>query len=150
MKTQQIEVSRTIEIPGQKDEQRSTKVSFRNAENGNEMLQLCGGDLAKAMSYFNAGRWAELRTKVSNALANKTPQQRAVDKMIAAFQSINPSLSESQVRTIVLAMPNMSTAVGVSSEVLPKEIDENYFDEIKAAKKGNGSTESESENEPAA
>lgn len=128
MKIDKIKVSRNVEVPGQADVERSTTVSFQAAENATEMLSLCGGDAAKAMSYFNAGRWAEFRTKVSNALANKTPQQRAVDKMIAAFKSINQGLSDEQVRNIVLAMPNMQTAVGNMADVLPAEIDETYFD----------------------
>jgi hypothetical protein len=132
MKTEKIAVSRNVEIPGQKDEERKTTVTWRNAENAIEMLELVGNDAAKAMSYFNAGRWAEFRTKVSNALANKTPQQRAVDKMVSAFKSLNPMLSEAQVREIVLAMPNMQAAVGTASEVLPAEIDETYFDAKKA------------------
>lgn len=138
MKIDKISVSRTVEIPGQKDEERKTTVSWRNAETPAEMLELVGNDAAKAMSYFNAGRWAEYRTKVSNALANKTPQQRAVDKMVAAFKSLNPSLSDAQVREIVLAMPNMAAAVGTASEVLPAEIDETYFD---AKKTGEGEGE---------
>jgi len=92
------------------------------------MLALCGADANKAMSYFNAGRWAEFRTKVSNALAGKTPEQRAVDKMVSAFKSINPSLSDEQVRSIVLAMPNMASATAKSVSKLPDEIDESYFE----------------------
>jgi hypothetical protein len=141
MKTDKIKVSRTVEVPGQKDEERATTVTFRNAETPAEMIELCGGDAAKAMSYFNGGRWADFRTKVSNALANKTPQQRAVDRMVAAFQSINPGLSEAQVRTMILAMPNMGTAVATASEVLPAEIDETYFDKKKADKTNGDSGE---------
>jgi hypothetical protein len=128
MKSDAIKVSRTIEIPGQSDQERSTTVTFRTAETAQEMLALCGGDASKAMSYFNAGRWSEFRTKVSNALAGKTPEQRAVDKMVAAFKSINPSLSDEQVRSIVLAMPNMASATAKSVSKLPDEIDESYFE----------------------
>lgn len=153
MKTEKIAVSRTVTVPGQKDEERKTTVTFRSAENAAEMLALCGQDAAKAMTYFNAGRWAEFRTKVSNALANKTPQQRAVDQMVKAFSSLNPALSEEQVRQIVLAMPNMTVAVGTASEVLPAEIDETYFDAKKSEgakdeEKSEGETEEKSE-EPA-
>jgi hypothetical protein len=144
MKSEKIKVTRNVEIPGQKDEERSTTVTFKTAENAVEMLELCGNDSAKAMSYFNAGRWAEFRTKVSNALANKTPQQRAVDKMVAAFKTLNPALSDAQVRTIVLAMPNMAEAVGTASEVLPAEIDETYFD----AKKSDATNEEKTDAQP--
>lgn len=148
MKNEKIAVSRTVEIPGQKDEERKTTVSWRNAENAAEALELCGNDVAKFMSYFNSGRWAEFRTKVSNALANKTPQQRAVDKMVAAFKSLNPSLSDKQVREIVLAMPNMQTAVGTANEVIPAEIDETYFDSKKSDAKSEGDTSESQESTP--
>jgi len=127
MKISKLRVSRTLEVPGQQDTEVATVVSFRNAENASEMLELCGGDLSKAMSYFNTGRWSESRTKVSNALANKTPAQRAVDKMITAFSTLNPKLSEGQVRQIVLAMPNIAESLkGGLEGKLPAEIDETH------------------------
>lgn len=129
MKIEQTKVSRTLVIPGQKDVERSTTVSFKLAENAQEAVELCGGDTAKFLSYFNGGRWAELRTKVSNGLVNKSPQQRAVDKLISAFKTLNPKMSDAQLRAMALSVPGIADAVETASdEVLPAEIDESYFD----------------------
>lgn len=128
MKTTKTKVTRNIEVPGQSDQERATTVTFREAENAAEMIEICGGDNKKALDYFNSGRWAELRTKVSNALAGKTTEQRSVDKMISAFKAINPALSDEQVRTIVLAMPGMGDAVAKTTSPVPSEIDDTYFD----------------------
>lgn len=139
METQKIKVSRTVEVPGQKDVERSTTVSFRNAQTAAEALELCGNDVGKFMGYFNSGRWAELRTQISNTLANKTPQQRAVDKMISAFKLMNPKLSDTQLRAMALAVPGIADAAGTGVEdVLPAETDEAYF----AAKKADVKAES--------
>ena len=91
------------------------------------MLALSGGNLAQALEVFNDGRWATLRTQISNALAGKTPEQRAVDKIISAFRSINPSLTEEQARVMVLSMPNMESASKVATDILPAAIDDTYF-----------------------
>ena len=133
MLVEKIKVSRTVEVPGQKDEERDTTVSFRKAESAADMIELTGG-LDKALEYFNNGRWSELRTQVSNALAGKSTEQKAVDKMISAFRSLNPALTEEAARTMVLSMPNMEAATKVSSDILPKEIDDTYFVAKKAAK----------------
>ncbi len=136
MKVEKITVTRSVEIPGQKDLlDRKTTVSFRQAESAEDMLNLCGGKIEQALEYFNGGRWSELRTQVSNALAGKSTEQKAVDKMIAAFRSINPSLTEEAARTMVLSMPNMEAATKVASDILPEEIDDTYFVAKKAEKK---------------
>lgn len=128
MKIEKTKVSRTVETPGQSDQERSTTVSYKVAENAQEALEICGNDLAKFLSYFNGGRWAELRTMVSNTLANKTPAQRAVDKMISAFKTLNPSMSDAQLRTLALSVPGIAEAAqGGTDEVCPTETDEAYF-----------------------
>lgn len=132
MKVEAIKVTRTVEVAGQSDTERETTVNFRKAESSAEMIALCNGNAASALDYFNAGRWAELRTKVSNALAGKSPQQKAVEKMVTAMRTINPALTEEQARTLVLAMPNMSEAVSVQAEMLPKTIEDTYFDKAPA------------------
>jgi hypothetical protein len=133
MKTDKITVSRTIEVPGSENVERKTVVTVRKAETAQEMIALAGS-IENALDYFNEGRWAELRTKVSNALAGKSAEQKAVDKMVSALLSINSSLTEEAARNMVLAMPNMEAASKVSSEILPTEIDDTYFDAKKAEK----------------
>ncbi len=133
MKITKKPVSRVMAVPGQPDVERKTTVAFRDAENTNELLELSGNDLATALKFFNDGRWAALRTKVSNALANKTPEQRAVDKMIDAFKLINPTLTDEAVRAMVLSMPNMQAALTTALAAIPAETDESYFDKAEVA-----------------
>ncbi len=136
MKITKTKVSRTMEIPGQGDVERSTTVAFKEAETPEEMIQLCGNDRAKALGYFNAGRWADLRTSVSNKLAGKSSEQRNFDKMVSAFQSLNPALSTEQVNQIVLSMPNMADALkNQSGSDIPAETDEEFFAAKKDEKK---------------
>lgn len=134
MITEKKPVSRVLEVPGLEDVKRSTIVNFRSAENASEMAALCDNDGKKVLEYFNEGRWAEMRASVSNALAGKSPEQKAVERMVAAMKTINPSLSDEQARTIVLGMPNMEAATRVSTEILPAEIDDTYFATKKAEK----------------
>ena len=137
MKVERILVSRNIEIPGQKDTvERKTNVLFRKAETPNEMIELCGGSVEKALELFNDGRWAPLRTQASNALAGKSTEQKAVDKMISAFLTMNPSLTEEGARAAVLSMPGMEAASKVTTDILPEEIPDTYFEAKKEAKKG--------------
>ncbi len=134
MKTEKIAVTRTVEVPGQSNIERKTVVSFRSAESVAEMLELCGANQAKVLDFFNQGRWADLRTKTSNALAGQSNEQKAVNKMVSAFKQLNPALTEEQVRAMVMALPNMQEAAAVTSELLPAEISDTFFDEKKAAK----------------
>lgn len=145
MKLESIKVTRTIEVAGQSDTERETSVNFRKAESAGEMLEICGGNVVAALEFFNAGRWAELRTKVSNALAGKSKEQKSVEKMVAAFRAINAALTEEQARTIVLSMPGMVEASAANVEVLPKVIEDTYFDEKKAAKTANAEVPAEGE-----
>ena len=138
MKIENKEVSRWVKVPtvdGEKDQERKTTVKFRSAETVQDALELCGGDAAKVLENFNSGRWADLRTQTSNALAGKTTEQRSVDKMIEAFTAINPNLSKEQIREIVLKMPGMSEAVERTESSLPAEIPDTYFDRKKEEKK---------------
>lgn len=128
MQVKKTEVSRVIETPGGPSVTRKTEVNFRSAENVQEMLELSGGDLKNVLSIFNSGRWSEIRTKCSNALAGKSPQQKAVEKMISAMKVMMPDLTDEQVKATVLSLPGMSAAASTSVEVLPAEIDDTYFD----------------------
>lgn len=134
MEIKKIAVSRTIEVPGQKDSvERKTNVNVRFATTGQEMVELAGS-LEKALEFFNDGRWAPIRTQVSNALAGKSVEQKAVDRMVAAFKTMNPALTDEAARTMVLSMPGMEAASQVTTEILPPEIDDTYFEAKKAAK----------------
>ncbi len=134
MKIQKIEVSRNVEVAGVADVERKTTVAFRNAETAQEMIELAGGSIEKALEIFNQGRWAPLRTQVSNALAGKSLEQKAVDKMVAALKTMNPALTDEVARTLVLSMPNMEAASKVTTEILPPEIDDTFFESKKASK----------------
>lgn len=127
MKEVKIPVSRLLSIPGQADVERKTTVTFRHAESTQDMLALSGNELQKVLDLYNAGRWAELRTKVSNKLANKSPEQRAVDKLIDAYRVINPTLDENAIRAMVLSMPNMKQALDSALESVPAETDEAFY-----------------------
>lgn len=134
MKQIQRAVSRILKIAGQEDREVETKVNCRVAEDMQDMLDLVGGNKQLALAYFNDGRWAELRTKVSNALSGKSPEQKSVDRMIESMKILNPALTDEQVRTLILSMPGLEAATKVNTEPLPKEINEDYFDLKKAAK----------------
>lgn len=149
MITVKIPVSRQMEVPGAASIERKTTVSFRHAESTKEMLELVGNDAKKALALFNAGRWAELRTKVSNALANKTPQQRAADKLIDAYKTINPDLDEAAIKAMVLSMPGMKDALNAAMEAIPAETDEAYFEKSKDEAKDGEKAEGESADAPA-
>lgn len=125
MKTEKYAVSRTIEAGTEKIE-RKTSVNFRLAESVDEMLQLAGGKLEDVLKTYNEGRWGILRTKVSNTLAGTNPVQSAIGKMVKAFQVLNPSMSEEQVRSLVLAMPGIADQSASSTSPLPAEIDDTY------------------------
>jgi hypothetical protein len=125
VETVKYTVSRTIEAGNAKTE-RSTVVSFRNATTVAEALELSGGSQADFLKIFNNGRWADLRTKVSNTLAGTSESQRAVNKMIKAMQVLQPQLSEEAVRSLVLSMPGLSDAAASSASPLPAEIDDTY------------------------
>lgn len=125
MKSTKFEVTRNIEAGTEKIE-RKCSVNFRNAETVEEMLALSDGKLADLLKTFNDGRWAALRTKVSNTLAGTNPVQSAIGKMVKAFQTLNPGMTEEQVRSLVLAMPGISANAGNSTSPLPAEIDDTY------------------------
>lgn len=127
MKEVKIPVTRILSVPGQADIERKTTVTFRHAESTQEMLELTGQNLAKVLDLFNSGRWAELRTKVSNKLANKSPEQRAVDKLIDAYKTINPTLDDGAIRAMVLSMPGMKQALESALESVPTETDEAFY-----------------------
>ena len=143
MKIEKIKVSRNVEVAGQADVERSTTVAFRAAENAQEMLEICGGSLESVLKNFNEGRWANLRTQTSNALAGRSPEQKAVDNIVKAFKVMNPGLSDEQIRVMVLAMPNMEAATKVGTDILPAEIPDTFFEEKKAAKKAEKESEPE-------
>lgn len=133
MKEAKIPVTRVLTTPDGSDIERKTVVTFRNAESVNEMLALAANDLTKVLSLYNNGRWAELRTKVSNALANKTPQQRAADKLIESYKTIMPGLDEATIKQMVMSMPGMQDAMNTAMESIPAETDEAYFDRKKGS-----------------
>lgn len=117
-----------VEIPGQdKKQERKTSVNFRLANDLNQALALCGGDAGKVMRLFNAGRWAAYRTQVANALSGKSDEQKAVDKLVAAYKTLNPALSDEQVMQLILNMPGTATAVQKTQQELPAEISDTYF-----------------------
>lgn len=120
-----------VEIPGQeKKQKRETKVNFRLANDLNQALALCGGDASKVMRLFNAGRWAAYRTQVANALSGKSDEQKAVDKLVAAYKTLNPALSDEQVMQLILNMPGTATAVQKTQQELPAEISDTYFADV--------------------
>ena len=134
MKSEKQKVTRILQIAGQEDKEVGTTVNRQIAETFKDIEDLVKGDKDAAVEYFNAGRWAELRIKVSNALAGKSAEQKAVDRMISAMKLLNSALTDEQARNLILQMPNMEAATKVSTEPLPLEINEDYFDEKKAAR----------------
>lgn len=146
MKEVKIPVSRVLTIPGQDDVERKTTVTFRHAETTAEMLTLLDGKLDRVLEVFNAGRWTEFRTKVSNALANKTPEQRAIDKMIDSYKTLG--IEETQARAMILSIPGMADKLNAALASIPPEIDETFF--ANKANEANETPDATPEGAPAA
>lgn len=113
MKNETRKVSRTVTtING--DETKEKQVEFQVAESPEEMLSVCGGDLKKALKYFNDGRWSEIRTETSNELAGGTPEEKAFAKIVKTLSKLPmfAGKTEDEVREAVKANPALMVLFG--------------------------------------